>query len=487
MKNRQDVIEWLWRIELNYPVHEWEINHVRIWPLLRKELFLRLVASIDKVKNPSPNPYERPGFLSRTLEIVKSSIVVLQFRLRRNQHKSAIFCGAGHFRSTMNGAQYNKFFDPMMDHLEQNGRSSLMVEFSARSRGSNYYRPDRIFFLNDFLPFFRLASKMRRRKMVSHLPRFEDFSMELSSIQILKPCINRFSKASLERNLIGLKPFEMAFSLILKVCKPEFAFGLSYYNKEILGLNLAAKVRDTITVDMQHGSQGPLHFAYTDWKRLPLNGYELLPDYFWCWDKDSAQTLLSWVKRSEHEVIIGGNPWIQLVNRLSSDFIFPNSMILYTMQPMGALLDQYIIEAIKLTSKRYSWWLRLHPRQIHQMGELQHLLEIEKIENVNFSEASNLPLPSLLQSCILHISKFSGSIEESVIMGTPTLILHQIGVQTFSHYLEVGFASACLSNDARELVESIDSIVNQKVIRQSSLIDFRPHLDNLFKKDAISS
>jgi len=136
------------------------------------------------------------------------------------------------------------------------------------------------------------------------------------------------------------------------------------------------------------------------------------------------------------------------------------------MQPIGnRLLDDYIIEAIKKTPIEYVWWLRLHPRQLDSKKELHSLLENKGLlDRVNIEDATNLPLPGILNKTFIHLSKFSGSILEASMMKIKTIVLSEIGVESFPKVMSSRLGVSHLEENSDKLISQIlNTEVNNEV------------------------
>ena len=74
---------------------------------------------------------------------------------------------------------------------------------------------------------------------------------------------------------ILIKYFE---NILIKV-KPKAVFTSNFYGIEF-SLIAACKKLEIPTIDIQHGSQSSIHYAYGNWEYIPKNGFKLLPDIF---------------------------------------------------------------------------------------------------------------------------------------------------------------------------------------------------------------
>ena len=105
----------------------------------------------------------------------------------------------------------------------------------------------------------------------------------------------------------------------------------------MMGLIAASRLFGITSVDIQHGKQGKYQPMYSGWL-IPETGYQLLPDYFWCWGKKSSDHILSSSpKRNTHIPLIGGYLWLRYFSRyLKTELPQSNSTrpirLLFTLQ-----------------------------------------------------------------------------------------------------------------------------------------------------------
>jgi predicted glycosyltransferase len=78
------------------------------------------------------------------------------------------------------------------------------------------------------------------------------------------------------------------------------------------------------------------------------------------------------------------------------------------------------------------WFIRLHPRQMHEMATIKDLFTKENLlAKVNIIEATQDPLPQLLANAKLHVTHSSGTAIEATFFGLKTILLNEIGLVSF--------------------------------------------------------
>lgn len=473
----------LW--ERKYPVETWMIEGVHIWPILKKEIFFYSYRKVNesplKVKIRKTSPLKR--IFNKISKKPKAWLLLKRFKI--NEVKF-LFSGAPSHRVSWENSQFNRYFDPIMDYLASKGENSYLLEYN-KVELKDVYKSTQVFNLIEVLPIF--ARRINFDKSWGNLKlskSFTDFLKEmLEEISLTEEVL----KNTFLRNVQGVLSWAALYEYFLKITKAEYIFGLCYYSGAIFGMNLAAKKLGVVSIDMQHGGQGDLHFAY-QFGKIPLGGYNILPGKFWVWDNLSFEQILKWTENKNHFPILGGNPWIEFLRDDFEGQIYLENkpMILFTLQPLNPIIEDYFLEVISLTCQKYNWWLRLHPRMTKEEVTFLNLKLVEfKIKGfVNIEDASKEPLPLLLKECHLHVSKYSGSIAEAALMQIPSLIIDEIGIKSFEDLIDSKAAVACLTKNPVEIIEIIEIILNspEMKIEKQDLVSagYKTIVDEFIKK-----
>jgi hypothetical protein len=455
--------EW----EAKFPVETWKLNGIHVWPILKIKLFFQAFTHVG-------NPTSPPPLAPFSEKINKLKGLLNQIPKLNLKKADFVFSGSQTHRVNYEGASINRYFDPMMDYLRHKKIASLGLEYHSLNlpTGQNIQ-------LDKLIPLFRfpildpeeLMEDQKFHEMLEEMVMF--FSMDKKKITLLM--------FNLVKEVLKWKKIYLYF---FKNVQPKYCIGLCYYSIPLFGMNAAAKELDIISVDMQHGTQGKLHAAY-NFHKIPAEGYNVLPREFWCWDQESYQDLVSWTRGTKHQVRISGNPWLEtiMLQGQASVQSMPKDkpLILYTHQPLIPLLDEYLLETIQATHKKYHWWIRLHPtlKDTDRIRLMDLLGKKGILEHVEIEKAVQFPLPILLNGAKLHISKFSGSLIEAALVGTPSIILEEIGMETFGSLLQAGKAIGISRPTTASLREGIEQALEIKMERHGEGISFRPLLDKI--------
>lgn len=486
-EDRTAIIEKLNLWEKKYPVDTWMIEGVHIWPILKKDIFFNSYRkfNVSQVKVKRSENFLFKSILNKIFRKPKAWLVLKRFKIKEVKF---LFSGASSHRVDWEKTQFNRYFDPIIDYLENKGEGSYLLEYNNVDL-KDAYKFTRVFNLIEVLPVF--AKRLNLEEDWRNLKISREFNGLFEEMTKETGLTEEVLKNKLLRNVQAVLSWANLYEYFLIKTKAKYIFGLCYYNKEMLGMNLAAKRLDIVSIDMQHGGQGELHFAY-HYKNTPNEGYNILPEKFWVWDDASFKSIAKWAENKSHFPVLGGNPWIEFLrDDVKAQKIYKDSskpMVLFTLQPLKPIIDDYFLEVISLTCQKYNWWLRLHPRMTKEevTGLYQKLVEFKIKEFVNIEDASCEPLPIVLKECRLHVSKYSGSIAEAALMERPSLIIDEIGVKSFEDLIESKAAVTCLTKNPQEVIALIENILNNpeiKIENQEQVVSsYKTIIDEFIKK-----
>ena len=111
MKNREDIKNYILKIEQQFPVDSWKVNHLAIWPILRIKLFFYLIDVIESEKKPQSKTKKKSTFFQRfKIELKKiNSIRYYFFWFRKLPLKKYLFVGADAHRVNFKSKRYIGF------------------------------------------------------------------------------------------------------------------------------------------------------------------------------------------------------------------------------------------------------------------------------------------------------------------------------------------------------------------------------------------
>src|SRR3989338_6820474 len=412
-----ELMDFLNDIETKFPVDQWSVEEINIWPLLRIQLMFYLDGF---------NPYRQedkrliPQTINgakRLLQLWRGFTKYLYAFLADYQHNDlpnhkadAIFLSHTTSRFfSVSGEKYDAFIEPMRKLLSERGMSCFSLEYAPKDE----YRIPRFgksMFIQPYLTFLRLINVLCpcKNRVLKNESSLNDF---ISFIQSHQHNIDLLNLASIQRQARLIRWMANYFKRIFQRIRPTMGFVVSYYSIEGMAFNLACREFLIPSIDIQHCVQNQFHPAYGRWHKIPQKGYALLPKLFWCWSQNEEKSISEWSSKvpSEHQAIAGGNLLLEMFKNEHNDMVkdFDRQIldmikknqssinILVTLQT-GHGLPELIRQAIASSPDSWFWWLRLHPGMMIERNNVTRKLKKLSRKNWNLVQASNLPLYTIL-------------------------------------------------------------------------------------------
>src|SRR5690606_5654552 len=155
--------------------------------------------------------------------------------------------------------------------------------------------------------------------------------------------------------------------------KLEVIYLPAWYFPYMMGLIAAARELGIRVVEVQHGKQGKQQAMYSGWY-IPADGYDMMPDVFWCWGQPSCDHILAGDDlRSKHRPMIGGFPWMDYyrknvakISPIAKDGI--RYTVLITTQPKRGAntepIPDFLINYIRSAPVGVKLIFRCHPNDL---------------------------------------------------------------------------------------------------------------------------
>lgn len=481
MKNRENIKNYVLKIEELFPVDSWKVNDLAIWPFLRIKLLFHLINVIEAGNKIQKKERKKPTILEKSKAKLKNLDAIVHYFLwlKKIPSKKFLFVGADTHRVNFKSKRFNRYFDILIEkHQIEN--DSMYFEYGPDTK--NQYNLNLIYTFNKALKGYLLLKKNKPTKVKFSGNQFEDFLKFLEQEKFNESFLSIYNSSYFEYWASNTFFHKVNFfTKVLKKIKPSQIMILCYYSENIFALIVAANQLGIKTIEMQHGPQTDFHLGYGSWTKIPSEGYLMLPTVFWCWDEQSQSVLNKWIKNNNNYSAINiGNPWVDYWKTVDYAFEFKD-YILYSLQPNPLTIEQLFPQAILdfIKKEPYQWFIRLHPRQMHELDNIKRLLKKNDVLHlVNIEQATNEPLPQLLMNSIVHVTHFSGTALEASFLNVFTVLINEIGLLSFPHLIS--------SKKAIYLdVHDIDFKLNFKKIIQNPTIRSKeqkviPYQDNLF-------
>jgi hypothetical protein len=469
-------------IENEFAVDQWISNGMHVWPLLRQNIAHQIYNFLNRTDKSNKKD-------SRSVALVQSSYNQLnilisylkaylgdyQKNAKPERDCGAIFLSHSTCRSfPFNGKMYDIFCDPLISILENLNIKSLVLELAPEHE----YRIPRFnssIFIEPILLYLKIKSILLRRNKDHSSDLFNNYTRLMEYLGRKIKGFNSLQYSYIFGQIKYIRSTADYFKQLFSVVRPSMGFVVTFYSREGMAFNLACHEFGIPSLDIQHGAQGPLHFAYGRWHNLPAGGYELLPSYFLCWSEKEEREINEWGQKSSgrHIPVVLGNLYMDMFKDANNPITnyyalkiedIKNSKkkdvhILMTLQPGYGLLDLYK-DVISSSPLSWFWWIRLHPGMQKEKKRISRELMDLHTNNYNIEEASGLPLYAILPNVDVHVTQWSSTVIEAMQFGIPSVVTHSNGRKYFPDIVASGFA--VLAFTKADLIDKISDQVTRK-------------------------
>jgi hypothetical protein len=469
-----DVMNLIETAEAVAPVDAWRIDGLHVWPLARE----RLVSSLEDVSLASSPQVNAAGFGASTrLRAVGAARDVsgrLLLATRDHAHATPRRATADIFVLSDNvvrlwyaGGWYDEIAEPFIESAEQCGYSSVLAEMARNYRAPRSHASRPIQPQLDVIKAVSLLSSHLSKSGQVDLPGHEDVSRVLLACKVDPEVLSPQVLAARARHVIRVRAY---FERLLGRAGARIGVTTSY-GVIPMAFHAACARRGIPSLDVQHGVQGSLHWAYARWGKVPGTGYELLPAVYWVWTGTEAQTIERWVSTAQtsHRVVVGGNLWLERwrtgadphVHEWDSQVralvgVHPASRhVLVTLQ--AGAIDEAMLHLLRSAAERtpqWRWWIRT--RATMSSSELRRTEErLTQCANVELQSASTLPLYALLRHMDAHLTAFSTTVIEAEAFGVPSVTTSAEAAALYPDLASTGWIVPATGVDA--VVSSLDA------------------------------
>jgi hypothetical protein len=432
----REFIAWLRRVERDYPVTDWKVRGIRVWPLVR----LSLYSSNFHAGTPA---YALGTGLKRYALVASEALVswaraaVLDWRANRGpaERADAVFLtySVG-TQPLVAGQRYNPLLAPYVELLEGRGRRVTVWEMSPFG-DYNIPRSVPSCFIQPYLIALRVRCQMAPlgREEIA-LDGYHAFLARVREAGLVLP---HADLDRLRRDALFIRRLADRFKRWLRRARPSLGFVADAGLRE-QAFCLACRELGIRSVELQHGIQGANHPAYGSWLAVPPGGYHTRPQVFWVWDGESEAAIAEWAAPGPAgpPVVIGGNPWREMwqgdgeaVSRTHAAIaqcarsLAATKHILVTLDARGDVIPPPLLEAIRHAPAGWRWWLRLHPvDQAARRSEARRLLPGLGQSPDLMEHATEFPLHALLRHMDGHFTAGRSTVvQEAAELGVPSV------------------------------------------------------------------
>ncbi len=442
-------------LEREFPVDQWVVSDIHVWPLLRIHIFNQLVfhfigagAKESGRRGPIGRAIQAAGALGR---IGWNMIADPRKNAWPGADVEAMMLGDGVSLSKVDGEWQDRVMDPIIAALAADGRHALLMtpmnmRAVPRRTPSLYVQP--------MLDAAKGVATAWAK--VSPLPhKLDGLSEMLERLRKVYPDIAFPGESWLLAQTARVRHMARIHEKLIRRTRARAAFVNTYYSAEGMAFVHAARQAGCITVDVQHGNQGG-NSAYERWTKVPADGYGLLPHLFWCWSDDEVRAINNqpW-SIAAHRAVNVGNLWTQTWSDPGNELVRRYAEKLAELKRKAAARHHFLltpswghpdhvvdtlIEAVRLGQQGIHWWLRLHPTRMADREAMRARFAQLNVRNVEIDAATDFPLPLLLSEMDVNITMDSSTVLDAAVAGIPSVLSTSLGATIFSARIERGHA-----------------------------------------------
>ena len=461
--NYTEIFESVVNYELTHRVEDYVVDGWHVWPFLRSAVCNQWLTT-DNPKNNIAKSIARPLWkILRYLKVLYKDILISNKtnKIVVSDLIEVLFLTISERRVSLNGVFYDIYFDPFLEYIHQGGFNTLVFD------EGKYVDPKHSHSINISNLLYKKTLKYSLVSKKNKEPKW------FSEYQILlnKVIGRQVSWGEIDDKIKLCTNQSLVIESWLKSTNLKLLFLVGWYNSVPMAFTLAAHRCGIKTIDFQHGVQGVSHFAYSSWFKTPKNGYEVVPNIFWCWGKTSADDLIANNPSFSEKIIAigGGNLWLNQwlnIKKSTSSFVLAENKYKNVRRVIVSLnLDvcKLLIDAIAASPENWVWMIRFHPsRKIED-----RIIDMEKLnstghQNIDFDRANKQLLYELFNDCDVHVTEVSTCSLEALAFGIQSVIigssdLGKEGKKAYSNFIE---KKLMLTTDTMEgLIDAIRSAI----------------------------
>jgi hypothetical protein len=478
---------WLNHVEGAFPVASWKVNEIRVWPLIRLQLFgLNFDAMVRKESLVGSWQNKVGTILGSLSSWARAMIADWPNNVAPDRRADVVFLTASYGEQPIiRGKKYNPLLAPYVDLVEQAGKTSLVWEMCPHIQ-YNTPRFSPSFYIQPYLLLVRVGcyyAPRSRQVLSKSLDGYSDFIGYVSASNLV---LRYADLVSLAQDVYFIRYLADRFKVWLERIQPSHGFIIDHWLREH-AFCLACRELGITTVEIQHGVQDELHPAYAAWNSVPRGGYETLANIYWCWDESTARTINQWAAHTGAcDGVVGGDPWREMWKTAHTDLVKSldaeignvkkrsnaTKHILLSLDYTGDVIPKHVLDALCASPFEWCYWVRLHPVDSRsRLPAVIRLLRDNNVRHAGVDYVSQLPLPAILRHVDVQVTvSWSSVIIHAKDFGVPSVACAERAAEIYPQ--EVNEGTLKIAVTAAQIVESISRQLRTQQVRRN---DARPN------------
>jgi len=470
-------------IEKDIEIEDFAYKGINIWPLYRFHIYNKIEENVKKDINKLSYNF------SKILLAVNSFIGIFRVLLiiLKNPKTDIVFLSNTSFkRFKKDGKWVDPYVHPAAEFLLKSNKTFKILELDLlnENKDLSYIDSTNIqkfvnFFYVLFAGIFMIQTWIEIMIYKNHA--FSNqvrIAIKNNNLDIDTPDDKFFIK-----QLSNLRAKAFIYKLILKKFNAKYGIITGYGSQDGLSFCLACSLLNIKSIELQHGVISEEMPRYGKWKKVPMSGYQMLPNLFWCWGRSDYDFISKWSNKTHfHDVIMGGNLFLSkykdFLDNESKKIIkkFKENTRAYDKVVLIALQDKkwepsWLLETLTHMSPKIFWAFRFHPADGNKDKRKKNIYKAFNQKGLKNFDVELLNKPSMnIQTSIYvsHavVSSFSSSLLESTILGKESAVISDKGITHYRDYINKNLIKIATTN--KTFISFIDNIdLKNKPLNQS--------------------
>ena len=470
-------------IEKDIKIENFNYKGINIWPLYRFYIHNKLEKKMSKDLNKISYNF------SKILLAVNSFIGIFKVihLISKNPKAEIVFLSNTSFkRFKKNGKWVDPYVHPLAEYLLNSNKSFKILELDHLNENKDLSYMDSTniqkfvnFFYVLFAGIFMIQTWIDLIIFRNHA--FSDqvrIAIKNNDLAKELPEDKFFIK-----QLSNLRAKAFIYKFILKKLNAKFGIITGYGSQDGLSFCLACHSLNIKSIELQHGVISEEMPRYGKWKKIPISGYQMLPNLFWCWSRSDYDLISRWANKTDsHNVIMGGNLFLpkykDFLDDESKKLIkeFKENTQAYDKVVLVALQDKkwepsWLLKTVTHMNPKIFWAFRFHPADDNKDKRKKDIYEAfyqQGLKNFDVELLNNSSMNIQTSIYVSHavISSFSSSLLESTILGKECAVISEEGIAHYRDYIKKNLIkTATTQNSFISFIDNID--LNNKSLDQS--------------------
>lgn len=480
-------------IEKEIKIEEFNYKGINIWPLYRFYIHNKIEKRITKDLNKFSYNF------SKILLAISSFVGIFKvlFLISKNSKSKIVFLSNTSFkRFKKNGKWVDPYVHPIAEYLLSSNKSFKILELDLLNEKKDLSYIDSINiqkFVNFFYAVFAMIF-MIQTWIVILFYRNHSFSDQVriaiknNNLGIEIPDDKFFIK-----QLSNLRAKALIYKFILKKLNTKFGIITGYGSQDGLSFCLACSLLNIKSIELQHGVISEEMPRYGKWVEVPVSGYQMLPNLFWCWSRSDYDFISKWANKTYfHDVIMGGNLFLSRYKDFLDDESkkiikeFKEKTRAYDKVVLVALQDKkwepsWLLKTLTHMSPKIFWAFRFHPADHNKDKRKKDIYKAFHQKGLKNFDVELLNNPSMNIQASIYVShavvsSFSSSLLESTILGKESAVISDEGITHYRDYINKNLIKiATTQNSFTSFIDNID--LKNKSLAQPK----QNHMENIFE------